>query len=384
MPANDPEATRRELAYLLTHPASEEQKPPPLSEREGEVDRHATDLLTHRAIGGVQLRRMAGVTPQRVEWLWPGRIPFGKLTIIDGHPGQGKSTLTMALIAACSTGETFPGRGPAVPFSSILLSAEDGVEDTIAPRLMAHGADMERVAVLESVLTDDPDYPERPWRLPDDLDRLRYAVGALDARLVVIDPLMAFLAGKIDSHRDQDVRRALHPLSILAEDTGAAVVIVRHLTKSGAGPAVTRGGGSVGISGAARSVLVVATDPQDPAGERRIVASAKSNLGAPPSALAFYMDPDPDYGCAHLSWVGESHHTAETVLAHLDAEDVSEVGRAAEWLKSALGEAPIPVGELLPKARQAGIQDKHLAKARRLLGLAEILEGPTVYWQLSS
>jgi RecA-family ATPase len=189
---------------------------------------------------------VADVAAERVRWLWPGRIPLGKLTVLDGDPGVGKSTVTLTIAAKVSTGSPFPdGPRPEVA-DVILLSAEDEIGDTIRPRLEAAGADLNRVFVLPDVREEGE--PPRPPELPLDLDRLEAMVKDRAAALVVIDPLMAFLSGAIDAHRDQDVRRALASMAYMAARTGAAVVIVRHMNKSGGVNPLYRGGAASGSS----------------------------------------------------------------------------------------------------------------------------------------
>jgi len=361
------EKHERELDYLL---------------RERGITREEYTPEVHRILGGIKLTGANTVKPARTDWLWPGYIPFGKITVLDGNPGQGKSTLTLALAAAVSNGEALPGLSHTRrdPMDVILLSAEDGLDDTILPRLSAHGADTGRVHALEAVV--QPGEPDRPWSLPADIEALRYAIGATGARLVIIDPLMAFLGGSVDSHRDQDVRLALHPLSQLASSTGASILIVRHLNKSGQGLAMLRGGGSVGIIGAARAGMVVGVDPHDPTGEQKVLAVSKMNLGKPGESQAFHLETDSEYGCGRVVWDGPSMHTAETVLAQVDSEDAAEIGRASDLLKSLLSKGPIPIPEVLKAARSAGIQDRHLAKARRMLRVDDLHVGALVYWSI--
>jgi RecA-family ATPase len=160
---------------------------------------------------------VAHVDREPVRWLWPGRIPLGKLTVLDGDPGVGKSTLTLTIAAKVTTGSPFPDGARPDPADVILLSAEDDIGDTIRPRLEAAGADLERAWVLPDVQEDGE--PPRPPELPADLDRLEALVKDQAAALVVIDPLMAFLAGAVDAHRDQDVRRVLARMAYMAART---------------------------------------------------------------------------------------------------------------------------------------------------------------------
>jgi hypothetical protein len=222
-----------------------------------ELERYLKDGLRD-GLGKVGIS-LADVEPQRVEWLWKGRIPLGKLTVIDGDPGTGKSAMVNDIVARISAGRAMPDNSPAEVGGAVLLNAEDGLSDTVRPRLEAAGADLQRVLALAT--TPDKDGIERLLSLPEDIPVLRRGVEQVGARLVVVDPLMAFLSGSVDSHRDQDVRRALAPLARLAEETGAAVVAVRHLTKTEGSNPLYRGGGSIGIVGAARSALLVAKAP---------------------------------------------------------------------------------------------------------------------------
>jgi hypothetical protein len=333
---------------------------------------------------GAQITLASDVVTEKVDWLWEGYIPFGKLTIIDGWPGRGKSTLTVDLVARASTGNPMPlhpsspsWAGASEPFTSILLSAEDGLEDTIVPRLMAHGADLKHVVALDSM-------GNRSWELPGDLGALEALTEEFGARLIIIDPLMAFFGSKISANNDQDVRRALHPLKDFAARTGAAVVLVRHLRKDkGEGaPAMAQGGGSIGISGACRSCIIVADDPHDPDGERRIMAVAKMNVGKPGPALAFHLQSAVGFDCAEIVWEGDSGHTAETVLASVDKTELEQVGIAGEILKHILMDGPMAAEEVLPKIRPNGIADKHTARAKRMLGVEQYTVGHKLMWRL--
>lgn len=227
-----------------------------------------------------RLIRASEVQARAIQWLWADWIPFGMLTLLDGDPGLGKSTLTLDLVARVTRGDVMPNGGPwcngGKPANAIVLMLEDAIAETIRPRLDAAGADCARVLVMTGIRDDDTDPDtERPPALPVDLGALREAIVEHEARIVIIDPLMAYLGGDTDSHKDQDIRRALTPLARIAEETNAAIVIVRHLRK-GAGPAIYRGGGSIGIMGSARVALILAKDPSDP--NARVLAVSKSNI----------------------------------------------------------------------------------------------------------
>ncbi len=254
-------------------------------------------------------RLLSTVQAEPVEWLWPGRIPLGKITLIDGDPGTGKSAMTMDLAARVSVGRAMPDGAPCEDGGVVLLNAEDGCADTIRPRLEAAGGNADLVLDLATVPDGDN---ERLLSIPKDLDIIRRGIERVGAKLVIVDPLMAFLSGDVNSHHDQDVRRALAPLAKLAEETGAAVVVVRHLNKAAGGSPLYRGGGSIGIIGQARSALLVAKHPEDE--RRRVLASLKLNLAKPASSLAFVITEAPN-GAAYVEWKGTTPLDAGALLA---------------------------------------------------------------------
>ena len=216
----------------------------------------------------------------------------------------------------------------------------------------------------------------RPPCLPDDLAQLEAVVTAEAAVLVVIDPLAAFLSGGVNSYRDQDIRRALMPLGTLAERTGAAVVVVRHLTKSGGANPLYRGGGSIGIIGAARSALLVAVDPDEP--ERCVVAVSKLNLGPKPDALAYRLVPDavnPDV--PRVNWEGSVTHTAADLLAAHDEDDDDRTERdaALEWLRDALSGGGLPAKEVIRRGAADGHSVTTLKRAKKKAGVRSVKLG---------
>lgn len=318
-------------------------------------------------------RLLSAVVPERVRWLWEGRIPLGKLTILDGDPGNGKSALTTDLAARISVGRSLPDGTPCEegPGGVVLLNAEDGLADTIRPRLEAAGADLDRALALAT--TPDGEGFERLLSIPEDLHIIRKGIDQVKARLVVLDPLMAFVSGNVNSHKDQDIRRALAPLAKLAEETGAAVVVVRHLNQATGQNALYRGGGSIGIVGQARSALLVAKDPQDE--DRRVLAPLKNNLAKPAPSLAFVLT-EAANGAVRVEWKGETNHNADALLAApVDAEERSAVDEAAEFLRDALGRGPVWSKQVKKEAREADIAEKTLFRAKKALGVRSVKEG---------
>ena len=308
------------------------------------------------------------VRAERVKWLWPRRIPRGKLTVLDGDPGLGKSTAALDISARISSASPLPdGTCTEYPADVIILSAEDSISDTIRPRLEAAGADISRIRVFRSV---NEGAGSRPPELPSDLNLLEALIAEDSAQLLVIDPLMAFLSGRIDSHRDQDVRRALHALSATADRTGVALVIIRHLNKAPGGSPLYRGGGSIGIIGASRSGLLVAPDPSDE--QRRILAVTKSNLSEKAPSLAYRIVGDEKHDCARIVWEGRSDLRAEDLL---NPPKETKRDAAVEFLEAALVGGPVLARELFERAETEGISEKTLRRAKNQLQVKAFRRG---------
>jgi hypothetical protein len=310
--------------------------------------------------------RLSDVAPERLRWLSPGRLAAGKITVLDGDPGLGKSTLLCELAARVTRGEALPGGAAGRPRGVLLLSAEDDLRDTIRPRLDAAGGDPHRVVAL--MTAPDGTAAGRPVAVPDDVGLLEAIARRIDAALVIIDPLVAYLASGLSANSDQDVRRALAALKQFGERTGAAIVVVRHLNKSTGSNPLYRGGGSIGIIGAARCGLLLAPDPEEPA--RRILAVTKGNLGTPPPSLVFRLAEQPGSDVARIVWEGETRWTAAQLLRAAEEEGdepghLSHLEDARSWLRQALAEGPRPVKEIEAEAEARGISRATLKQARK-------------------
>jgi RecA-family ATPase len=200
----------------------------------------------HKTAAEIEDVCAASVTTKPVEWEWRGRIPSGKLTIFDGDPDLGKSVVTMDIAARKSTGRGFPDGAPCKAGNVLIANVEDGVADTIVPRLEAHGADLNRVFIFSSSVPDGRG-GKRLLDLPRDIALLEDKVIQREAELLIIDPVLTMLGG--DANKDQDARKALTPIRDMAERTGVAVIAVRHLNKSVGLKAIQRGGGNMGLLG---------------------------------------------------------------------------------------------------------------------------------------
>jgi hypothetical protein len=308
---------------------------------------------------------LSTVEPEAVEWLWPSWLALGKLALVDGDPGLGKSALTLDLAARVSAGKGFPDGAASEPAGVVLLSAEDGLADTIRPRLDAAGADVDRVLALATV--PDQNGHDRLLSIPEDIPLIEKGIRRVGARLVIVDPLMAFLSGETNSHRDQDVRRALAPLAGLAERTGACVLVVRHLNKAAANNPLYRRGGSIGIIGAARMAFVVGKDPQDE--KRRVVASTKNNLAKSPKSLMFTLG-EAKSGSVMVNWLGESEVSAKDLLATPQDQEHADIrSEAVEFLNDVLCEGPVPASQVKEEAEDASISERTLKRAKKLVGV---------------
>jgi hypothetical protein len=306
------------------------------------------------------------VRPEPVAWLWRHWIPRRAVTILDGDPGLGKSTITLDWAARVTRGWPMPGeeRQPGEdlePAGVLLLSAEDDLACTIRPRLDAAGADPSRVVSLEAVRTEGE---ERPPVLPWDLGLVEAMIRERGIALVIIDPFMAYLDAEINAHQDQDVRRALHRLKLMAERTGAAVVVVRHLNKLVGGPAIYRGGGSIGIVGAARSALLVGRDPDDPS--RLVLAGNKSNLGPLPRSIRYALETVGDV--ARISWGEKCDLKAADILGHPGGRQKKNAGQqCAHVLRGFLASGARPSADLEKMLKDAGFSERAFKEARQLL-----------------
>jgi hypothetical protein len=321
---------------------------------------------------------ISDVRAEYVEWLWYARIPLGKVTLLDGDPGVGKSTLALELAARVTTGQAMPGDGEAdrPPAGVVILSAEDGLADTIRPRLDAAGADVARVVALDKVKTADEPEGRLPT-LPEDVPELRRAIERVSADLVIVDPLMAFLGTETNSYRDQDVRHALHPLVKAAEETGAAILVIRHLNKSTGANPLYRGGGSIAFIGGARSGLLAAKDPDDDAS--RVLASTKCNLAPQPESLAFHLEQVG--GASRVVWDGVSVHDAGHLLAEPgDGAERSALAEAKEIVADVLADGPMPAKELRRRVMDEDVSERTLRRAREALGCVKRKAGMRGGW----
>jgi len=314
---------------------------------------------------------LSKVERKSVPWLWQGKIPLGRPTVLDGDPDVGKSTVAYDIAARVTTGRPMPFEtAPLIPASGVvILSAEDDAADTIRPRIDAAQGDCSRIAVFKI---------ENPPDLDDNgLSRIEEAILDVGAKFVIVDPLMAFIPDKRDTFRDHEMRRAMRPLSALATRTGAAPLVIRHLTKGEGTNAKYRGGGSIGILGAARSAMLVAPDPDDP--QFGVLARVKCNLAPWWPSLQYELVPAD--GCAFIKWIGESGHRADSLLATPGPRQ-RPIDDAGDFLETELARGARPESEIRANARRAGIAPRTLSRAKRELGVESRKQGKAWDWHL--
>jgi RecA-family ATPase len=300
-----------------------------------------------------QFSSLHGAKPQPVPWLWPGRIAAGRLMLIDGDPGAGKSLLALDIAARLTSVRALPdGYQPSEPAAVLLLQAEDDLHDTVLPRLVAAGANLQRVYTWDAAAG--------PPVLPQACPQLEKIIQQTQARLVLFDPFFAFLGHDISSLNDLMIRRALAPLAQVAAATQAAFMLNRHLGKLSVGKeACYRGLGSMAILGAMRTAFLLARDPDDSA--LRVLACTKNNLAAFPPALAFRLAAT-SAGVPRIDWQGAVDRTADDLVA-AGRRRGEAVPRGVTFLQQHLAHGPCNRQTLLEEAQRQGISLRTLERA---------------------
>jgi len=340
--------------------------------------------------GSLSTRCLADVEAKPIHWLWPLRIARGKLSIIAGNPGLGKSLITASIAAVVTTGGRWPvDRDECERGDVLFLTAEDDPADTLPPRLEAPGADLTRVHVLDGVIRGfkgDGIRRRSGFSLEDDLQALEAKLAELErVAVVVIDPISAYL-GNTDSHNNADVRAVLAPLSELAARQVVAIIGVSHLSKAAGTKALMRVNGSLAFVGAARGAYLVASDPTDKT--RRLFLPMKNNLGPDATGLAYRIEgatvesPAGPLATARVLWESEPvSMTADDVMqAETTQRSSSAVGDASDWLCETLADGPMPANEISELAAAEAISKKTLRRAREKLGIKPTKPGMKDGW----
>ena len=316
----------------------------------------------------VKIIRMSDVELTPVEWLWKPYLPFGKLSVLQGNPGEGKTYFAMHLAAACTNGKLLPNMDRMEPFNVIYQTAEDGLGDTVKPRLIEAGADLDRVLVI-----DDSDVQ---LTLSD--ERIEKAIIENNARLVIIDPIQAYLGADVDMNRANEVRPIFMRLGQVAQRTGCAILLIGHLNKAAGMQSLQRGLGSIDIAAAVRSVMFIGKLKHDPT--MRILTHEKSSLAPPGASLAFSLGDEGGF-----RWVGEYDITADEMLSGIEPQRETKTQQAKDLICTLLAGGKQVLSEDIDKAAlERGIPGRTVRDAKRELGDAlksKIVEGrKKVFW----
>jgi RecA/RadA recombinase len=313
------------------------------------------------------LRYYSSIIPRNVDWLWHPYIPYGRITIVLGDPGEGKTTFALNLAAKLSIGQEMPEtlNSPSAPRNVIYQSAEDGLADTIKPRLVSAGANCSNIAFI-----DGGEYP-----LTLDDERLERAIIESGARLLVLDPLQAFVGANSDVHRANDMRPIFHKLAGIAERTGCAVVVIGHMNKASGSKGLYRGLGSIDIVAAARSVLLVGRLKDNPS--IRVMAHVKSSLAPEGCSIAFEL-----LSGGGFRWIGPYDITAEELLSGVPFNDENKSEQAQAMLCQLLEAGPVPCTAIYTRFRGLGIGERTVDTAKRILNIKSMKRADGWYWSL--
>jgi RecA-family ATPase len=313
----------------------------------------------------LKLINMEDVAVKEVNWLWKPYIPYGKITIIQGDPGEGKTTMILAIAAAITAGDKLPLRNKPIDTSNVIYqTAEDGLGDTIKPRLIASGADCSKIVVI--------DESDEELTLND--ERIEKAIIETSAKLLILDPLQAYLGAKVDMHRANEIRPIFKSLAGVAERTCCAIVIIGHMNKSGGSKGMYRGLGSIDISAAARSILLVGRVKEEP--NIRVMAQIKSSLASEGKSIAFELDENSGF-----HWIGEYEIDIDVLLQGSSTTE-SVLKRAEKLIRDILTDGAKESGYIYEKAKEKRISQRTLKTAKKNLEVKSIKTKEGWKWHL--
>lgn len=314
-------------------------------------------------MSNLRLINMKDVEVESVEWLFYPFIPYGKITIIQGDPGEGKTTLVLQIIASLTKGTSVLEDKETEPINVIYQTAEDGLADTIKPRLLKANADCSRVLVI-----DDRDIPLTMLDI-----RLEQAIAETKARLVVLDPIQGFLGTGVDMHRANEIRPVMKHISELAEKYKCAIILIGHMNKCSMGKSTYRGLGSIDFQAAARSVLIVGRIKDEP--EVRVVCQTKNSLAPEAKSIAFRLSEENGF-----EWIGEYDVAADDLLSGTAKGTKKQT--AMDFLETILSGGQMQQTAIMQLAEEKGISQKTLRNAKEALDIKSIRLNNQWYWKL--
>ena len=307
------------------------------------------------------------IVPTDVKWLWYPYIPCGKITIVQGDPGEGKSTFVLALAAILTRGDPLPFTdGKREPVNVIYQNIEDDASDTVMPRFIRFGGDPEHLFFI--------DEKEKALTFSD--DRIIYAIKELDAKVLIFDPLSGYLGADVSMNLANEVRQRFNKIINVAQQTGCAIIIISHMNKMSGAKAIYRTSGSVDVIGAARSGLTIQKHPDDP--QLRVVAVYKSNLAELGKSISFSVGDT-------VEWMEQIDMTADELLGNIfSINDRGETKKekAKSFLNNYLKDAPRPQSMVMENLKSAGISQRTAENAKAELGIRSFKEGAVWYWKM--
>ena len=310
----------------------------------------------------LSLINMADVESKNVEFLWYPYIPYGKITIIQGDPGEGKTTAVLRIAALLTKGEKLPEDDQErEPVNVIYQTAEDGLADTVKPRLEAAGADCSRILVID----------ESAENLSMLDSRIEEALKETGAKLIILDPIQAYLGSNVDMHRANEIRPVMKHLGNIAEKYGCAIILIGHMNKASGSKSTYRGLGSIDFQATARSVLIVGRIKDDPT--CRVIVHDKSSLAPEGPAIAFRLDKDNGF-----EWEGIIDITVDELLS--GEQKTSKLNKAKDFLKSYLADGPKAYNDIEVEAAENGIKSRTLDTAKDELGVVSKKVGAKWFW----
>ena len=335
------------------------------------IDRAFEDYFEpESATGDAVVVPMSKVRSKLVLYLWEGRFPRGKLVGIEGDPGLGKTLLSIDFASHLSTGTSWPDGSTCPKGRTMIVTYEDDIEDTIKPRLEAAGADMDNVFVLTRI----PDATGTGWHaasFPSDVQAIEASCKKHRIDFLIIDPFSASLDDKVDSWSDQKLRKAMAPLSAMANRLGLTIILIRHLNKKAGLPALYRGGGSIAAVAACRAGYVVAPMPDDPT--TMVMAVQKFNLGRKPSSLVFQIVEKnvtiegKAVSMGTIEWMGDSPLSANDLLNPQPKPTKKDI--AKDFLSNLFGAGgEKPHAEVYKQGKRSGLREDSIYRAAKELG----------------